>query len=141
MPHQRMAMSSPKDVLFPMLNRPPNSDFSFKFKWLIAVEQVHTPSAHGESPPSPTHKRGGQDQGAVVHPGWRSSRLRQDGAAIFDALHRHGTVRAAIPQAFDLLELNGEDLRPVMLGKRKARLARLLARAPPGIEFKRAYRR
>jgi hypothetical protein len=39
-----------------MLNRPPNSDFSFKFKWLIAVEQVHTPSAHGESPPSPTHK-------------------------------------------------------------------------------------
>jgi bifunctional non-homologous end joining protein LigD len=59
----------------------------------------------------------------------------EDGVAIFDALHRHGTVRAAILQPFDLLELNGEDLRPVMLGKRKARLARLLARAPPGIEF------
>jgi bifunctional non-homologous end joining protein LigD len=59
----------------------------------------------------------------------------EDGVAIFDALHRHGTVRAAILQAFDLLELDGEDLRPVMLGKRKARLARLLARAPPGIEF------
>jgi bifunctional non-homologous end joining protein LigD len=59
----------------------------------------------------------------------------EDGVAIFDAMHRHGTVRAAILQAFDLLELNGEDLRPVMLGKRKARLARLLARAPPGIEF------
>jgi bifunctional non-homologous end joining protein LigD len=58
----------------------------------------------------------------------------EDGVAIFDALHRHGTMRAAIPQAFDLLELNDEDLRPVMLGKRKARLARLLARAPPGIE-------
>jgi hypothetical protein len=27
-----------------------------------------------------------------------------DGVAIFDALHRHGTVRAAILQAFDLLE-------------------------------------
>ena len=39
----------------------------------------------------------------------------EDGVAIFDALHRHGTVRAAILQAFDLLELNGEDLRPVML--------------------------
>jgi hypothetical protein len=50
-------------------------------------------------------------------------------------VHTHGTVRAAILQAFDLLELNGEDLRPVMLGKRKARLARLLARAPPGIEL------
>jgi ATP-dependent DNA ligase len=29
----------------------------------------------------------------------------EDGVAIFDALHRHGTVRAAILQAFDLLEL------------------------------------
>jgi bifunctional non-homologous end joining protein LigD len=57
----------------------------------------------------------------------------EDGVAIFDALHRHGTVRAAILQAFDLLELNGEDFRPQPLGKRKARLARLLARAPPGI--------
>jgi bifunctional non-homologous end joining protein LigD len=59
----------------------------------------------------------------------------EDGVAIFDALHRHGTARAAILRAFDLLELNGEDLRPVMLGKRKARLAKLLARAPPGIEI------
>jgi hypothetical protein len=29
----------------------------------------------------------------------------EDGVAVFDALHRHGTVRAAILQAFDLLEL------------------------------------
>jgi ATP-dependent DNA ligase len=65
----------------------------------------------------------------------------EDGVAIFDALHRHGTVRAAILQTFDLLELNCEDLRPLPLGKRKARLARLLARAPPGIEPQRAYRR
>jgi hypothetical protein len=54
----------------------------------------------------------------------------EDGVAIFDALHRHGTVREAILQAFDLVELNGEDFRPQPLGKRKARLARLLARAP-----------
>jgi bifunctional non-homologous end joining protein LigD len=59
----------------------------------------------------------------------------KDGVAIFEALHRHGTVREAILQAFDLLELDGEDLRPAMHGKRKARLARLLARAPPGIEL------
>jgi bifunctional non-homologous end joining protein LigD len=50
----------------------------------------------------------------------------QDGVAIFDALHRHGTVRAAILQAFDLLELDGEDLRPLPLGKRKNRLDRHL---------------
>jgi bifunctional non-homologous end joining protein LigD len=55
--------------------------------------------------------------------------------AVFDALHRHGTVRAAILQAFDLLELNGEDLRPLPLGQRKVRPARLLARVSPGIEL------
>jgi bifunctional non-homologous end joining protein LigD len=57
----------------------------------------------------------------------------EDGVAIFDALHRHGTVRAAILQAFDLLELDGEDLRPLPLSQRKKRLARLLARVRAGI--------
>jgi bifunctional non-homologous end joining protein LigD len=42
-------------------------------------------------------------------------------------------VREAILQAFDLLELDGEDLRPLPLGQRKPRLARLLARAAAGI--------
>jgi bifunctional non-homologous end joining protein LigD len=64
----------------------------------------------------------------------------EDGVAIFDALHRHGTVRAAILQAFDLLELNGEDFRPQPLSKRKARLARLLARVRAGIAIT-AHRR
>ena len=35
-----------------------------------------------------------------------------DGVAIFDALHRHGTVSEAMLYAFDLLELDSEDLRP-----------------------------
>jgi hypothetical protein len=39
----------------------------------------------------------------------------------------------AILQAFDLLELNGEDFRPLSLGERKKRLARLLARTTPRI--------
>jgi ATP-dependent DNA ligase len=56
-----------------------------------------------------------------------------DGVAVFDALHRRGRVTDAILQAFDLLELDGEDLRPLPLGKRKPRLARLLARARAGI--------
>jgi bifunctional non-homologous end joining protein LigD len=34
-----------------------------------------------------------------------------DGVAVFDALHRRGTVREAMLYAFDLLELDGEDLR------------------------------
>jgi ATP-dependent DNA ligase len=41
----------------------------------------------------------------------------------------------AMPYAFDLLELNGKDLRLLPLGDRKAKLARLLARAPAGIVF------
>jgi bifunctional non-homologous end joining protein LigD len=56
-----------------------------------------------------------------------------DGVAVFDALHRRGRVGEAILQAFDLLELNGEDFRPLSLGERKKRLARLLARVTPGI--------
>jgi bifunctional non-homologous end joining protein LigD len=56
-----------------------------------------------------------------------------DGVAIFDALHRHGTVGEAMLYAFDLLELDGEDLRPLPLGDRKKRLARLLARRRVGI--------
>jgi ATP-dependent DNA ligase len=35
----------------------------------------------------------------------------------------------------DLLELEGEDLRPRPLGERKARLAKLLARKPIAIRF------
>jgi bifunctional non-homologous end joining protein LigD len=56
-----------------------------------------------------------------------------DGVALFDALHRRGRVSEAILQAFDLLELDGVDYRPLPLGKRKDRLARLLARVPAGI--------
>jgi bifunctional non-homologous end joining protein LigD len=49
-----------------------------------------------------------------------------DGVAVFDALHRRGTVTEAMLYAFDLLELDGADLRGMPLGDRKNRLARLL---------------
>jgi bifunctional non-homologous end joining protein LigD len=58
-----------------------------------------------------------------------------DGIAIFDALHRRGTVQEALLQAFDLLELDGTDLRPMPLVDRKTRLARLLRRPPAGLEL------
>ena len=55
-----------------------------------------------------------------------------DGVAIFDALNRRGAVTEAMLYAFDLLELDGEDLRDMPLGDRKKRLARLLGeRCPP----------
>ena len=41
---------------------------------------------------------------------------------MFDPLHRRRRVTDASLQAFDLLELDGEDLRPLPLGQRKPRL-------------------
>jgi bifunctional non-homologous end joining protein LigD len=58
-----------------------------------------------------------------------------DGVAVFDALHRRHKATNAMLYAFDLLELNGEDLCPLPLAERKAKLARLLARKPVGIVF------
>jgi bifunctional non-homologous end joining protein LigD len=47
---------------------------------------------------------------------------RPDGVAIFDALHRRGTVTEAMLYAFDLLELDGVDLRALPFSDRKKRL-------------------
>src|SRR3984957_2316463 len=55
------------------------------------------------------------------------------GVAIFDALHRRGTVPEAMLYAFDLLELDGDALRGMPLGDRKKRLARLLGGRRLGI--------
>jgi bifunctional non-homologous end joining protein LigD len=56
-----------------------------------------------------------------------------DGVAVFDALHRRRRATDAMLYAFDLLELNGKDLRPLPLVDRKTKLERLLARAPLGV--------
>ena len=56
-----------------------------------------------------------------------------DGFAVFDALHRRGTVSEAMLYAFDVLELDGHDLRTMPLVDRKRRLARLLGGRRLGI--------
>src|SRR4051794_28435762 len=43
--------------------------------------------------------------------------------------------RRAVASAFDLLELNGDDLRKEPLEKRKAKLAKLLAKADHGVRY------
>jgi ATP-dependent DNA ligase len=58
-----------------------------------------------------------------------------DGVAIFDALHRRGTVAEAVLTAFDLLELNSKDQRPLPLSERRAKLERLLKGSTTGIAF------
>jgi len=48
------------------------------------------------------------------------------GLAVFDLIRRHGTIASAIHCAFDLLELDGRDLRREPIERRKALLKKLL---------------
>jgi bifunctional non-homologous end joining protein LigD len=59
--------------------------------------------------------------------------LGVDGIADFNALHSRQHEEEVQLYAFDILTLDGEDLRPLPLSMRKTNLARLLARRPDGI--------
>ena len=59
--------------------------------------------------------------------------LGVDGIADFDALHSGKHDDEVQLYAFDILALDGEDLRGLPLSMRKTNLARLLARRPDGI--------
>ena len=59
----------------------------------------------------------------------------EDGIASFDRIrYRHHDADVFL-YAFDLIELDGEDLRRDPLAVRKATLASVLARAAPGLRF------
>ena len=58
----------------------------------------------------------------------------KDGKSDFDRLHSRAHDQAVCLHAFDLIELDGEDLRLAPLERRKGRLERLLARSD-GIRF------
>ena len=57
----------------------------------------------------------------------------ENGLAVFDLIRSHGTPADAVHCAFDLLELDGEDLRRQPLEERKELLAELLGQAPSTI--------
>jgi bifunctional non-homologous end joining protein LigD len=59
--------------------------------------------------------------------------LGVDGVSDFDGLHSRKFDDEVQLYAFDILALDGDDLRGLPLGMRKANLARLLARRPEGI--------
>src|SRR3974390_2043801 len=50
----------------------------------------------------------------------------ENGLAVFDLIRRHGALASAVLCAFDLLELDGRDLRREPIEERKALLAKLL---------------
>jgi bifunctional non-homologous end joining protein LigD len=55
--------------------------------------------------------------------------------ASFDRVRYRHHDKSIFLYAFDLIELNGDDLRPEPLEGRKATLEMLLARAGPGVQF------
>jgi bifunctional non-homologous end joining protein LigD len=59
----------------------------------------------------------------------------KNGVSDFDKLHARRHDHCVFLYAFDLLELNGDDLRSETLERRKAKLQRLLSRADNGIQF------
>jgi bifunctional non-homologous end joining protein LigD len=59
----------------------------------------------------------------------------EDGRANFDRLHSRCFEHEAIACAFDLLKLDGDDLRRQPLSERKASLLKLLGRSQGGIQY------
>ena len=57
------------------------------------------------------------------------------GSSDFDRLHSQGWDSAVFLFAFDVLEIDGDDLRQEPLERRKARLQKILAKASAGIQF------
>ncbi len=62
-----------------------------------------------------------------------------EGLAVFDLIRGHGSKSGAILCAFDLLELDGQDLRKQAIDERKRVLAELLSGPHPGIAFNENY--
>jgi bifunctional non-homologous end joining protein LigD len=58
-----------------------------------------------------------------------------NGVASFDLIRHHRANGSVFLYAFDLIELNGDDLRRDPHEVRKATLASILAKARPGIRF------
>ena len=62
-----------------------------------------------------------------------------DGLAVFDLLREYRHDTAAVLCAFDLLEVDGEDLRRIPIEQRKGLLAKLLSHPHAGIAFNQHY--
>ncbi len=62
-----------------------------------------------------------------------------DGLAVFELIRRARNGSKAVLCAFDLLKLDGQDLRRLPIEKRKSTLAKLLRQSDPGIVFNSHY--
>jgi len=64
----------------------------------------------------------------------------EQGLAVFDLIRGHGTSAVAVLCAFDLLEVNGEDVRREPIEDRKRRLAGLLRLPHEGVVLNEQFR-
>jgi hypothetical protein len=90
------------------------------------------------------HRRSGQTRDLpgsdtiLLHVMWPSTpavACSEDGIACFDHIRYRRHDGRVFLYAFDLIELDGEDMRRDPLAVRKATLASLLRRAAPGLRF------
>src|SRR5215813_6233961 len=63
----------------------------------------------------------------------------ENGLAVFDLIRRHGALASAVLCAFDLLELNGKDLRHDPIEERKRLLVKLLGGQQMSIVLNETY--
>jgi len=61
------------------------------------------------------------------------------GLAVFELIRRHGTIASAVHCAFDLLELDGKDLRREPIEKRKELLVELLGGSQVNLVFNECF--
>jgi ATP-dependent DNA ligase len=71
-------------------------------------------------------RRDGAGVGLITRAGNVLSARFPSGLAVFDLIRRHGALASAVHCAFDLLELDGRDLRRQPIQIRKHLLAKLL---------------
>jgi ATP-dependent DNA ligase len=70
-----------------------------------------------------------------LHHRWRGVACDENGVASFDLVRNHRASERIFLYAFDLIELNGDDLRRDPLEGRNATLEMMLAKAGLGIGF------
>jgi ATP-dependent DNA ligase len=64
-------------------------------------------------------RHGAAAQSPVLHLDGEAGVCCPNAVAIFDGLHRRGTVTETMPHTFDMFEFDGEDLRQLALIERK----------------------
>ncbi len=97
--------------------------------------RLFTRNGHDWTESLPAHRRGRAAEPHAVRSSStaRRSLLGVDGFSDFNGLHSRKQSDEVQLYAFDILALEGEDLRKLPLSMRKTNLARLLARRPEGI--------